>query len=528
MFKHIFITTIIAITTNTWIAAPSLADEGKMEHIIEFHASASNNNTPLWLNANKYGLSSLNPRYAYARGIVNYDNSFDKWGIDYQICGDLVLPVNFIQNGYKESEHRSSIILQQLYAKVQWKHLVLIGGAKQYSAELRDNLLSSGAQTLGINARPIPQGRMALDDWWNIPFTRQWLSFKGHIAFGVMSDANWEEKFVGSSGNKYNRWTRYHEKAGYLKIGNEEKFPLTFTAGLQMGAQFGGTLYNYTGTDQNGFRGSAALKLQSGPKSFINAFFPGGSDTNETEFQNAEGNQVGSWVFRFNWEEENYSIGLYGDHFFEDHSSMFFLDYDGYGEGAEWNVKKDFTFFAYDIKDFQLGLDVHLKKFKFLKGFVLEYMNTTYQSGPIYHDRNAGNSDHLGGIDDYYNHSTLPGWQHWGQAIGNPLYRSPQYNTDGAINFEFNRFKAVHGGISGTIFDGLDYRILGTKQKSFGSYRMPVLEPVTNTSVLIELSYQMPDNSIFEKFKIKAAYGEDRGNIFGNNRGMQFTVLYRP
>jgi len=507
---------------------PSWAQSGKMEHVVEFHASASNNSTPLWLNANKYGLSSLNSKYAYSRGIVTYHNSIKAWGIDYKVCGDLVLPFNIKYEGYNKSEYRSSIILQQLYAEIKWKRLVLIGGAKQYEAELRDNLLSSGAQTLGINARPIPQGRMALDDWWNVPFTHEWVSIKGHIAFGAMSDANWEEQFVGNSGKQYNRWTRYHEKAGYLRIGNEDKFPLTLTLGLEMGAQFGGTLYNYTGTDQNHYRGSAALKLESNLKSYWNAFFPGGGDTNETEFKNAEGNQVGSWVMRLNWEKENYSIGLYGDHYFEDHSSMFQLDYDGYGKGSEWNTKKDLKMFAYDFKDYQIGLDVHLKKFNYIKGFVIEYINTTYQSGPIYHDRNRGNSDHLGGIDDYYNHSTLPGWQHWGQAIGNPLYRSPQYNTDGEINFEFNRFHAVHGGINGTIIDGLNYRILGSKQKSFGSYRKPTIKPVSNTSVLFELSYQMPKGNFLENFKVKVAYGEDRGALLGDNKGLQVTLQYRP
>lgn len=521
-------TTFIAITLSAWCAVPSWALEGEMEHFVEFHASGSNNHTPLWLNANKYGLSSINSKYVYARGIISYSNDIDRWGIKYKFCGDLVLPYNIKQEGYKGSEYKSSIILEQLYGEVRWKHLVLTGGAKQFPSELRDNQLSSGAQTLGINARPIPQGRIALDDWWTIPFTRQWISFKGHFAFGIMTDANWEETFVGSSGNKYNRWTRYHEKAGYLRIGKVGERPFSVIVGLEMGAQFGGTLYNYYGNDQTGYRGNSTTKLISNPKSYFNAFIPGGGDTDETKFKNAEGNQVGSWLMRLNWEGENYSIGLYGDHYFEDHSSMFQLDYNGYGEGENWDTKQDFKFFLYDFKDGQLGLDVHLKKFRYLHGLVVEYMNTTYQSGPIYHDRNQGNSDHLGGCDDYYNHSTLPGWQHWGQAIGNPLYRSPLYNTDGYINFEYNRFRALHGGINGSIIDGLDYRILGTRQVSFGTYHSPLTHKAYNTSFLIELSYQMPPNTFFEKFKWIVGYGEDHGKIYGNNKGLQVTLQFRP
>lgn len=527
MFNR-YITTFIAITTSMWCAVPSSAQTDKMEHLIEFHASASNNHTPLWLNANKYGLSSLNSKYAYARGIVTYKNAIDKWGVSYKVSGDLVLPINFIQNGYQESEHRSSIILQQLYAEIKWKRLVIIGGAKQFESTIRDNQLSSGAQTLGINARPIPQGRLALDDWWNVPYTRQWLSLKGHIAYGIMSDANWEEAFVGSSGKQFNRWTRYHEKAGYLRLGNKDKFPLSLTLGLEMGAQFGGTVFNYHGTDQTGIRGSHAQKMQSGLKSYFNAFFPGGGDTDETQFQNAEGNQVGSWLARLNWENESLIIGIYAEHFFEDHSSMFCLDYDGYGEGDEWNTKKEMKFYFYPLHDGQIGFDLKLKKFKYLHGALIEYMNTTYQSGPIYHDHNQTNPDHLGGYDDYYNHYSLPGWQHWGQAIGNPLFRSPQYNTNGSISFDANRFRALHGGIRGSITQGLNYRLLGTWLKSWGTYYEPFIHPITNKSVLIELDYQFPKGNFLENFDLRTAYSMDHGELLGNNKGIQITITYKP
>lgn len=503
------------------------AKNDKVTGTMEFQASGCEGQTPLWLNANKYGLSCLSNANAYARGMMYYDDEYKPWGVSYTIGSDLVLPLRYWHRGYNESEYRSTIIMQQLYAEVRWHKGTITIGAKQYPAELRDNLLSSGAQTFGINARPVPQGRLAMADWWSIPRTNDWLAFKGHIAYGIMSDADWEEAFVYTSGNSYNRWTRYHEKAGYLRIGKEEKFPLTLTIGLEMGAEFGGSLYNYHGTDENHFRGSSGMKLKSDIRSYWNAFVPGGGDTNETEFQNAEGNQVGSWLARLNWEGENYTIGLYYDHFFEDHSSMFLLDYNGYGEGDQWREKKELKFFAYNPVDGQWGLDIRLKNFPWLEAMTLEFMNTKYQSGPVYHDRNSGNSDHLGGIDDYYNHSTLPGWQHWGQAIGNPLYRSPQYNKDGYIRFEHNRFIALHGGVRGHITKGLDYRMLYTWQKSFGSYHKPIARPIENTSVLVEMTYQMPENSFLRNFIVRAAYGMDKGDLMGNNKGLQITVQYK-
>lgn len=518
--------TLVALSIVISHTTPTFAEGGEMSHTIEFQASASNNKTPLWLNANKYGLSSLNRYNAYARGICSYQNSFDAWNIDYQICGDLVLPFLFKYTGYNGSEYSSSIILQQLYAEFKWRNILLTVGSKQQPMKLRDNALSSGAQTLGINSRPIPQGRIQTSDWWVIPGFKQWLAFQGHIAYGIMSDANWEESFVGLSGNKYNRWTRYHEKAGFLRVGNTEKYPLYVTVGLEMAAQFGGSLCNFRGTDQIGYRSNYDISLNSGIKDYWNAFIPGGGDTGETQFENAEGNHLGSWLVRLDWKRENYAIGFYWDHFFEDHSGMFHLDYDGYGSGTDWNTKKKFRFFAYDFKDGQFGMDVKFANGTWLQKMVLEFINTKYQSGPVYHDHNSGNPDHIGGNDNYYNHYSQPGWQHWGQVIGNPLYRSPMYNKNGFIGIESNRFTAWHLGLSGTLpfIRDFNYRMLVSWQKAFGTYDIPFIHPRENVSGMFEISL-VPFKAI-KQLKLKGAIGFDTGRIYDRNAGVQFTMQY--
>ena len=502
------------------------AEDNPLHVVLEGQASSSNTKTPLWHNANKYGLSTLNRNYAYARVNVEYDHDTLWKYFSAKVGADMVLPFHFDYQGYSES-YTSRLIIQQLYTDIRWRNIGICIGIKQQPAQLRNNLLSSGAQTLGINARPIPQGRLYRDTWWEIPGLRKWVGFKGHIAFGITTDAEWQETFAKGTNLPYNRWSRHHEKAGYLRFGKESVFPLTLTVGLEMATQFGGTLYNYQGTDQNGYRGYHYMKLNSNLKSYWNAFLSGGSDAAETKYQNSEGNQLGSRVMRLDWKQPTYAIGIYLDHFFEDHSGLFSIDYDGYGTGEEWNVKKDFKYLYYPMKDFQLGIDLALKDFRYIEGVVLEYMNTTYQSGPIYHDHNEGCSDHLGGIDEYYNHSTMPGWQHWGQAIGNPLYRSPQYNTDGTICFKANRFRAWHGGINGEFTEQLSYRVLYTWQKAFGTYLEPFVEPQDNKSVLIELSYHLHDFMNFHKPLIRLSYASDKGSLLGNNSGFQFTLQYR-
>ena len=74
------------------------------------------------------------------------------------------------------------------------------------------------------------------------------------------------------------------------------------------------------------------------------------------------GDIVGSWVMRFNYDFDSWKLGFYADHFFEDDSHLFFLDYNGYGEGPdEWNQKKYSRFFLYSFKDIMLGTELNFK-----------------------------------------------------------------------------------------------------------------------------------------------------------------------
>ena len=499
-----------------------LSMSAQPEVFIESQISASNGHTPLWLNANKYGLSSLNSYNGYMRAIVSEslhkDHNSSKW--DFGYAADLVVPIGYVSQS-RNGRYTSHLIIQQLYADVRYRNILLTIGSKQQPMSMRYERLSTGAQTLGINARPIPQVRLGLDEWWAVPGTRNWLSLMGHVAYGIMTDGAWEKKFAEGSSFIYNEQTRYHQKAGYLRIGRPSRFPLTFTAGIEMASQFGGYLNNWKGSDQNNHKAIDRLKLKSDLNSYWNAFVPGGSEEDESLFKNAEGNQVGSWVVRFDWIEPEYTFGIYLDHFFEDHSSMFFLDYDGYGTGKDWNTKKDFRFFLYKFSDFQLGIDIKLNEVPWLKRTVIEYIGSKYQSGPIYHDHNIGNPDHISGIDDYYNHWLFSGWQNYGQVIGNPLFRSPLYNEDGEIGTKCNRFNAWHFGAEGNIFRNLNYRVLCTFMKGYGTYKKPFTSPEVATNIMGELTYST------DPFSVTFAIGNDTGDIFGNNFGSQITIKYR-
>ena len=482
-----------------------------LQYKVEMQASLSRgDHEPLWLNANKYGLSSLEKSNGYLRASLErpLTNDMGKkfgWGAGIDVAGAY--------------HFTSKVVVQQAYLEGRWLYGTLTIGSKEYPMELKNQLLSTGSQTLGINARPIPQVRLALPDYWALPFTDGWVSIKGHIAYGKTTDDKWQKDFTQLK-SKYTEGAWHHSKAGYIKIGNSYRFkPISLELGLEMAAQFGGKSYKTGHGD--------VVENQGGLKGMWRALIPGGGETVEqgTVYQNASGNQLGSWMFRLNFDYDTWYFGIYGDHYFEDHSSMLHLDYDGYGTGSEWNVKKKRRYVVYDFKDILLGVDFRLKGNYWINNVLVEYLYSKYQGGPIYHDHSEGMSDHVCGKDNFYNHYLFTGWQHWGQAMGNPLYTSPLYNDDGAILFKNNRFSAWHFGISGAPNYNLRYRLLATFQRSFGTYDKPFADPENTQQLLAEADYHFSYYSPLNGWSVKAALGADFGHVYGKNIGFQLTIV---
>ena len=520
--KHIILTTVATLSVLSASAQfvehrekPVVKPLENIECKVEMQGTFSHGTTPLWLNANRYGLSSLEENNGYLRASVIRRMESDehtKWGLGYGL--DMALPVNYT----------SKVVVQQAFVEGRWLHGALTIGAKEQPIELKNNELSSGSQTLGRNARPVPQVRLSLPDYWAVPLTRGWLHLKGHIAYGKLTDDNWQHDFTARQ-HPYADGALYHSKAGYLKIGNEEVFcPWSLELGLEMACLFGGTAYMQDGD------GLRAVKGGTGLKDYLKAFLPGGSEKVEegTIYQNAEGNQLGSWVARLNYDADTWRFSVYADKFFEDHSSMLQFDYDGYGTGENWNKKEKRRYFLYDLKDWMVGMEYHRKYDGWLKSIVVEYLYTKYQSGPIYHDHTVGRSDsHICGMDNYYNHYIYSGWQHWGQTIGNPLYRSPLYNDNGVIEFQNNRFMAIHAGISGQPTEQLGYRGLVTWQEGLGTYMRPYYDKHHDLSFLVEGTYNVTSkkHQWLNGTSITAGYGMDFGAILGGvNYGLQLTL----
>ncbi len=503
-------------TQNTSVStaqSTSLFSTQGMQYTLEAQTSLADGTTPLWLNANRYGLSSLDASNGYLRIAIEKATQAPKrrsWGVGYGI--DLAAAYN----------NTSAFIVQPLYGELQWRRGALTVGSKQQPLELKNQRLSTGGQTLGVNARPVPQVRLALPAYWQIPHL-SYVGFKGHIAYGRTTDGHWQKDFTNGN-NKYTNNTLYHSKAAYLRFASpklEQKGRgLELQLGLETAVTFGGTSYIAQEDD-----GLLKVNNDASLRAYLNALTFTGADAVEDQYRNAAGNQVGSWLARLTWHSPSYDISLYADKFFEDHSAAVLIDYNGYGDNNGYVL--------YDPKDMMLGAELNLKGKGFwgswLKDIVAEYIYTKYQSGPIYHDHTTSISDHIGGQDDYYNHYVFAGWQHWGQVIGNPLYRSPLYNSDGTVRVANNRFVAYHvalGGQPPIVAGQLSYRLLATYQEGLGTYLDPYNGYRSNFSLMIEAQYS-PACQRLKGWSVTAACALDSGQLYGNNKGLQLTITKR-
>ena len=456
---------------------------------------------PYWMTNNHYGLSTEeNNAFIWRRALKReLDNDFGrKWQIGWGVE---------VSNIFTK---KCEWIVQQMYADVQYKNARLSIGQKERPSEMLNPLLSSGGLASGMNARPIPQIRLEMPKFWNIPGTKDWLAVRAYIGYGMYTDNKWQRDFVAGTKSIYSRNSLYHTKAGFLKIGNEKKFPLTMTGGLEMNTQFGGTAYNVLkrADDHSDFKGGT-VHMSSGLSSFWHALIPGGSDATDGNYSNREGNTVGAWHLSLCYsgeddvnKEKSWNAKLYAQHMFEDESQMF------------WQ---------YGWKDFLLGTEINLPKNPIVSTVVYEYLTTKDQSGPIYHDKTSQIPDQISALDNYYNHAIYGAWQHAGFGLGNGLLISPRYNTDRSISFKHNRIQAHHIGLMGKPWSELSYRILFSYEKSWGTYNKPLVDPQEGWTMFVQTTYKP---HWLRNCGLGLAYGHNGGKLLGNSNGVQISFLY--
>ena len=459
---------------------------------IETSAFTSNGKfSPLWFSANRFGLSSTEKSSGFIRAGLTYEKKLKhnwKFNTGIDLAGGWNMTANFR--------------LQQLFAEICWKNFKLgIGRKERYGFPLVKNYrLSSGMMVEGPNTLPVPQIRGELSEFTSIPGTKDWLAFKGHIAYGMFYENNWQKDFV-RPGGLFTEDVLYHSKSLMLRLGNVKKIPVDFEFGILMATQFGGNQFRMN--DDGSV--TKILDMPSNGKAFWKAFFPqsGGSDTPEGEQVNMEGNHVGSWNFALNLYCGDWKIRGYLEHYFEDHSQMFW-------EYGRW-------------KDGQIGIEISFPKNRWISSLVWEGLCTKDQSGPLLYDGFWGQFPEyqISANDDYYNHYIYGAWQYMGMGMGNPLIPGPLYNDEKGINFRSNRMKGQHLGIEGMPTEEWRYRVLLSLNRHWGTYKNPLESVKRQFSSMVEVQY-FPKNLL--GWNACLSVGFDRGNYTGNTTGIMISI----
>lgn len=458
----------------------------------EFSATASDGEfAPMWLTSNSYGVVSPYANSSYERvALKNEINRDTLSGLQLGYGLDVVLSQNSV----------STFMIHQAFAELGYKKVVLTLGQKERPVDFRNNRLTSGGLSQGINATPIPEALLEVKHF-TVPYTNHWLKAGGRLGFGRSTDGKWQEEFVGGpdTEKRYTSNYLYHEKVVQFRIGKEEVLPLTFDVELQMMTQFGGTSYNALG--RNHYDKKIPIVHPENLSAFWHAFWPmGSSDVTDGVNLNAAGNTFGSYNMALTWRQDDWYARAYFERMFEDHSML--------------TVQ-------YGIYDHLLGLEVKLPANPYVSHVLIEHINSKDQAGPVYHDSTANMPESYCGMDNYYNHGHYSGWQHWGMGMGNPLFLSPIYNESKTLEFKNNRIRALHVGVDGNPSDQLSWRILASVTRSWGTYGQPYDDVMWQRHLMAEVSYA-PKR--MRGWNAAAAVGYDHGFPFGNSLGCQFTV----
>ena len=409
----------------------------------------------------------------------------------------------------------SDWFVHQVYLDLDYKWLGLSMGMKERWSD-KNRYLSTGSLTWSGNSRPIPEIRAGIPNYTRLSILGRWFSVKGHIGYGRLTDDVWRRQHGNGT---YTDGILFHSKSAFLRFGDEERFPLQVTVGLEMNNLFGGIRHS----------GNNDRIMPSDAAAYWTALFP----FNHIEQQGTDdGDNLGSWHLNFDYKWYDWHIGVYYEHFYEDHSSLLGIEYKNNTQG-----QKDFVFYGFRRNWFDglFGIEINVPDgIPFFKDVVVEFLNTRGQSGPICHSvahttlaEGMSVIEEVDGRDDMYNHYINDSYSHYGYAIGNPVLISPAYNDNNAAYFRSNRVQMFHIGIDGGITNKIDYRFLATSTQHWGCYGAPLKEVERVTSVMLEFSYRMGDAYDW-KFTLSGAMDFDSGSggsyLLGNNKGVMLTI----
>ena len=451
--------------------------------------------TAYQLVTNRHHVMGTRANTAYLRGAFNVHHSFTK-DLTLTGCADVVASIHGDHHAY----------LQQCFARLSYQSFFIEAGSREEEPVLRNGLLSSGALVKGMNAKPIPQVHFGTNGFWTVPFTNNWLQIDADFGYGKALDGSYREQAFRQSSvhnDVYATGIYYHQKHIYFRSNPEKRF--FAAAGMEHVVQFGGTGYSYVGNELT------VKKKPTDLKAFASVLIPTG-DTHYFDNNALEdwryGNHIGLISFQAGWNiDRHHCLQAYTDNLFEDGSGM----RKGNGWDGLWGLQ-------YDNKS--AGR-------QYIRAAVLEYLQTTNQSGPLHWDNGdfpepirSQIRDLVVGNDNYYNHSFYGSYTHYGMALGNALVTSPIYNKNGHTTFLDNRVKAWHLAVNGELTNRLSYLVKSSYREGWGTYTVPLATKHHSFDALLQGQYQ------YGPWQFSAAYAFDQGNIYGDCSTLNIKIHY--
>ncbi|NJK85724.1 MAG: capsule assembly Wzi family protein [Bacteroidales bacterium] len=140
---------------------------------LETGFSLANGKTPFWMVSGQEGQLSVNKYNQWIKGEVSAELTYRK-----------NIKANFKTEVIDVYNSRNQFYFNQAYGKLSWKFISIQGGLKSDVFGNQDSLLSCGSLILSDNARPLPKIGLLVNEFTPVPFSRNFIKFKGGIEHG--------------------------------------------------------------------------------------------------------------------------------------------------------------------------------------------------------------------------------------------------------------------------------------------------------------------------------------------------------
>jgi hypothetical protein len=453
--------------------------------------SSSSKKTPYLNKLNQYGLVPTDANTLYFNGAIwkNYDSTktangkIKSWGYSYGLESQF--------NTFSDIK----LLLPVVHISARFKGWEMYLGRKREFFGLADTSGVFRSYIWSGNALPIPKLQIATPNY--IPLiSRGLVSGKFGYAHGWFGNENFTDNYY------------LHQKWMYLKIGREDK-RFSFTGGLNHFGQWGG----YSEYLKDDYLATKNGHFASDPFVYLNMAlplgiwkFPSGKYT-YWETQNRFGNHLGSIDLGVDVRTKIGDFSIYRQTPWED------------GQAPEVFLSEDGNY----------SLIFKPSNQKNIQKIGLELVNTQRQGDEITtFARFLGWSEkHPNEIQNYFNHGQYrDGWSYNGSGIGTGAIVSNIDRRNIVENYKRftidNNVLAIGVSISGIYYSGTYVVRVGIINSS-GVGKGDKNNPIHQFST--QLTYTRPLSKF--NFDSKIDLGIDRGKLYGNQVGLNITLIKR-